>query len=227
MTHTLPGLHMNRPFVPPKRQRGAILVVTLMFLLVVTMLAITALGVSTSEERMAGNLKDWNIAMQAAEAALRDAEFDVYGVCSVNTALCVPRSPIVSGATLFGSQAAGTAPGTCNTSTSYKGACLAPNSALATQENVMLDISSWKTSGSTTLNPVTYGTYTGAAALPTTGISAVSFQPQYIIEAMSPQSSLYKSGTVIYRITARGWGRNPNTQVTLQSIWQQPSIRGN
>jgi len=216
---------MNRPCMP--RQRGAILVVTLMFLLVVTMLAITALRVSTGEERMAGNLKDWNIAMQAAEAALRDAEFDVYGVCSVNTTTCTPRSPFVSGGTLFGSQSGGTAYGTCNSSTSYKGACLAPASALATQENVNLDITSWKTSGSTTLNPVTYGTYTGAAALPTSGISAVSTQPQYIVEAMQPNSALYKPGTYVYRITARGWGRNPNTQVTLQSIWQQPSVRGN
>ena len=218
---------MNRPVMPPLRQHGAILVVTLMFLLVVTMLAITALRVSTSEERMAGNLKDWNIAMQAAEAALRDAEFDVYGVCSVNTSTCTPRSPVVSGATLFGSQSGATAPGTCNTSTSYKGACLAPSSVAATPENLNLDISTWQTSGSTTLNPVTYGTYTGAATLPTTGISAVSFQPQYIVEAMSVNSAVFGKATYVYRITARGWGRNPNTYVTLQSIWQQPSIRGN
>ena len=219
---------MNRSGLPPRprvaaQQRGAILVVTLMFLLVITMLAITSVQVSTSEERMSGNLKDWNIAMQAAESALRDAEFDIYGVCSVNAATCTLRSPVITGETNFGDQSSGIAPGTCNQSTSYKGACLPPTPTYLSDLKPVYPLlvsSSWATSTGASVNAVDYGTYTGATALPSTGISGVYQQPQYIIEAMRMPTD--KGPKVLYRITARGWGRNQNTQVTLQSAFRLP-----
>lgn len=209
--------------MPPARQRGAILVVTLLLLMVITILAITALQVSTSEERMSGNLKDWNIAMQAAESALRDAEFDINNQCSVNTSSCSPRSPAVTGETNFGNQSGGTARGTCNQSTSYKGACLPPTPTYTTDGKPIYPLLSGITGTwtSSTFNPVTYGTYTGAAALSTSGISAVSQQPIYMIEAMRMPTD--KGQEVLYRITARGWGRSTNTQVTLQSVFRLPS----
>lgn len=56
------------------RQKGAVLVVSLMILLVLTLIGVTAMTTSTLEERMAGNLKDVNLAFQASESALRDSE---------------------------------------------------------------------------------------------------------------------------------------------------------
>ena len=56
------------------RQRGAILVISMMLLLMLTIIGVTAMNVVTIEERMAGNLRDANIAFQGAEAALRDGE---------------------------------------------------------------------------------------------------------------------------------------------------------
>jgi type IV pilus assembly protein PilX len=56
------------------QQRGAILVVSMMLLLMLTIIGVTAMNVVTIEERMAGNLRDANIAFQGAEAALRDVE---------------------------------------------------------------------------------------------------------------------------------------------------------
>ena len=55
-------------------QRGTALVMALVFLLLMTMLGITAINTSTLEERMAGNTKDQNLAFQAAETALRAGE---------------------------------------------------------------------------------------------------------------------------------------------------------
>ncbi len=55
-----------------QRQKGAVLVVSLMILLVLTLIGVTAMTTSTLEERMAGNLKDVNLAFQAAESTLRD-----------------------------------------------------------------------------------------------------------------------------------------------------------
>jgi type IV pilus assembly protein PilX len=58
----------------PRSQRGAILVVSLLLLLVLTVLAVATMRMSTSEERMAGNVRDTNLSFQAAEAAARAAE---------------------------------------------------------------------------------------------------------------------------------------------------------
>ena len=53
------------------------MVIGLIFLLVLTLLGVAALGGNSLEERMAGNTRDVNLALQAAEAALRDGEADV------------------------------------------------------------------------------------------------------------------------------------------------------
>jgi type IV pilus assembly protein PilX len=56
------------------RQRGTALIVSLVFLLLLTLLGITAVSTSTLQEKMAGNMKNQNVALQATEAALRDGE---------------------------------------------------------------------------------------------------------------------------------------------------------
>ena len=58
----------------PERQRGTILFVSLIILLLLTILGVTAMSNVTMEERMAGNLRDGDMATQASEAALRSAE---------------------------------------------------------------------------------------------------------------------------------------------------------
>jgi type IV pilus assembly protein PilX len=55
-------------------QRGTALVMTLIFLVLLTILGITAINISALEEKMAGNSKDQNLAFQAAETALRAGE---------------------------------------------------------------------------------------------------------------------------------------------------------
>jgi type IV pilus assembly protein PilX len=56
------------------RERGASLVVALIFLVIMAMLGVTVAGVTNLEERMASNTRDRDLALQAAEAALHDAE---------------------------------------------------------------------------------------------------------------------------------------------------------
>ena len=67
-------------YAPPRRQHGAVLIVALLFLVILTMLGLTAMSGTTMEERMAGNTRDINVALQAAEAALRDARRDINGM---------------------------------------------------------------------------------------------------------------------------------------------------
>jgi len=58
----------------PRKQRGAILIVALIFLVVMTMLILASTRGTVMQERMAANLYDRSLAFQAAEAALREGE---------------------------------------------------------------------------------------------------------------------------------------------------------
>ncbi|MBK9246470.1 MAG: PilW family protein [Burkholderiales bacterium] len=60
-------------------QRGAVLVVGLVFLLLMTLIGVTAFVVATQEERMAGNARDRLRAFEAAEQALRHCEGHLSG----------------------------------------------------------------------------------------------------------------------------------------------------
>jgi type IV pilus assembly protein PilX len=55
-------------------QAGMALVMALMFLLILTILGVAAMGTSSLQEKMAGNSKDRNLAFQAAETALINGE---------------------------------------------------------------------------------------------------------------------------------------------------------
>jgi len=57
-----------------QRQTGAALMVSLMILLVLTLIGVTSMSTTILEEKMAGGLRNQNLAFQAAEAALRAGE---------------------------------------------------------------------------------------------------------------------------------------------------------
>ena len=56
------------------KNRGSVLVISLLILLTLTILGVTALSTTVMEERMSSNTRQRNIAHQAAESALRVAE---------------------------------------------------------------------------------------------------------------------------------------------------------
>ncbi|HET7844630.1 MAG TPA: PilX N-terminal domain-containing pilus assembly protein [Xanthomonadales bacterium] len=63
---------------PAARQRGAALVVGLMFLILLTLLATVAMRQSITQERMAGGLRNSTLARNGAETAVRLAERQIY-----------------------------------------------------------------------------------------------------------------------------------------------------
>lgn len=86
--------------------RGFTLLAILIMMAVLALLALGAMNSGIVQERMAGNARDHNVAMQAGEAALRDAELDIetnldsssgFSTACV-TGLCVPPSMAASGA---------------------------------------------------------------------------------------------------------------------------------
>ncbi|VAX10058.1 Type IV fimbrial biogenesis protein PilX [hydrothermal vent metagenome] len=56
------------------KQQGVALVVSLILLLVMTLLGLSSMQATILEEKMAGNFKNRNMSLQAAESALRAAE---------------------------------------------------------------------------------------------------------------------------------------------------------
>lgn len=56
------------------QQRGSVLLVSIIMLIAITMMSVVAIKSSTLQERLAAGAMDQNVAFQAAESALRDAE---------------------------------------------------------------------------------------------------------------------------------------------------------
>ncbi len=67
-------MYSRIPMHRPARQHGAILVVSLLLLLVMTVLALGASQATRMDERMAGNARNHELAFQSAEAGLRAGE---------------------------------------------------------------------------------------------------------------------------------------------------------
>lgn len=63
-------LFMHRP----ASQRGTALIISLIILLLMTLLGVTGMQTTLVQERIAGNVRDRNLAFEAAEAALRAGE---------------------------------------------------------------------------------------------------------------------------------------------------------
>lgn len=64
--------------VCPGAQRGAVLVVALVMLLLLTIIGMASMRGTALQENMAGNLRENNLSLQAAEAALRKGEETVF-----------------------------------------------------------------------------------------------------------------------------------------------------
>ena len=64
-------------------QGGAVFIVSLVILLIITMLAVGGMQSSLLEEKMAGNVSDRNLAFQSTESAVREAELFIEGIVSL------------------------------------------------------------------------------------------------------------------------------------------------
>lgn len=175
-------------FLPRNQQRGISLVIVMIFLVILSLLGISAMQSSTLSSRIARNEADRNLAFQAAEAALRDGELDVRNQR-------FDRSPCIEGAS-------GCRAKRIKAQTRFDAACTEGRCAFQSTVAPWETSSKWTSTGAS----VSYGAYTGAVAIP-----IVSAQPRYLLEALPLPNPTY-------RITAVGFGANPSTQVMLQIV---------
>ena len=204
---------------PP--QRGFSLIVVLLLLVVATVLGVGAAQVSLVNERSARNDRDAEVAVQAAEAALVDAETDVLGPNeNARQRLCLFNR---SDATAF---VAG-----CGGGSEQQGLC-APAEPGADPAWASVDLSAG--SGKS----VAYGTFTGQTYFSgdaATGSHAGALParaPRYIVEAVRSrgswqanvlQSASAQDASYIFRVTAVGYGMREETQVVLQTTLYKPA----
>lgn len=176
-------------------QRGMSLILVLLFLVILTLAGVAASTMSLSSERMARNSRDENIALQAAEAALRDARNDI----SIKRQLTG-----LTGATA-----------SCDAA-DYKAYCLPATTGKQVWEAYIDD-----SAHSAELGEFTG--LTTAEKMPTVASSrsnGVSKQPRYVIEPIPDLvgNDLTKPPKYVYRITAVGYGANPSTRVLVQEV---------
>lgn len=172
------------------RQQGVALVLALVFLLLLTLIGITALNTTALEEKMAGNVRDRNLAFQSAESALSVAENWIY------TQIGKPVFPNNSAGLYLTASATSATENWDSVNWSGSSVVTYPNTPTA--------------SGSGTLGKInTQPKYIieDMGEVPESGGSLVL-------------SSSYKGkGTTVMRVTARGTGGTDAAVVMLQSTY--------
>ena len=166
----------------PKQQRGVILILSLVILMVLSLLGVSSMRTSSLQERMSGNARDYQIAFEAAEIALRAGE-DYLKSISLNTDF----------------SAAGN-----------NGRFLA---------RTLSDSDAWRTESNWTSGKTTSVTLADTGKDPEYMVEIVDSE-YGVIEQLENQDEGGGTGTIeiaLYRITARGYGKNKNTRVMLQT----------
>jgi type IV pilus assembly protein PilX len=173
----------------PCQQSGVVLVIVLLFMLALSTIAIFGARNVTLGERQARNESEYQVARQAAEAALRDAERELY---PDPVSLPPPSTPACDRAGSLFRSADRIVSSDEFTATCLAGQCWVPTARYSVGWKLATKINPgepwwpisrggvWTSSGSTCaayLGPVPLGRYTGVAAL-----RGVSQQPDYLIE---------------------------------------------
>lgn len=215
-----PGLRPLPASSRPARQRGLSLIIVMLILIVVSILGVGGMRIAMMAERGTRNDRDMQIAWQAAEAGLVDAEFDITGqsVNSTSNRSAVFKHNEVDLAKFIDN---------CGSADQSVGLC----TLKATGKPVWLTVDFEATDGNA--KTVEFGKYTGRA-FPTgpTGIRPAQ-KPRYLIEIIpdqhgtrsfrtTNQNELTGSETLsyVYRVTAMGFGPNKEAQAVLQMIYR-------
>ena len=205
-------LHSRQWSAPPaKRSRGVSLIVVLLILVVVSILGVSGIQIAMMGERGTRNDRDQQIAWQAAEAALIDAEFDIEGL---------PASSANKRNIVFKSKETQTEKfkANCGSTGQETGLCTLNE----TGKPAWLTVDFTATGG--TAKTVQFGTFTDRDfPSGSKGVQPVR-PPRYVIEPI-PDPRFARTRPVteqlyVYRVTAMGFGPNVETQAVLQMIYR-------
>lgn len=192
MTHPSPLSIPDHP-----RQRGVALLTALIFLVVLTLLGIGVYATTTSEEKMARNFRDKEIALQAAEAALNEAKILITGSFQSGGTQRFPLSDA-----------------SCYSSTAITGfTCDVRHDDPRNPSYYYAKLDLYS-SGS-----VTSGAPLNQIGSDSPAITGVVSQPRYLVIWQNPTVCGASNTGTCFRIIAQGRGRLPNTRVNLVELF--------
>jgi type IV pilus assembly protein PilX len=195
-----------------RKQRGVSLVIALLMLIAVFLLGISATRIALQGEKASRNDRDRQIALQAAEAALMDAELDIENSPDITKT----RSTLFSKNKVDGF-IDGCGAGEHN---AFLGLCAV---AAESAPPVWLSVDFMDAMSATTRS-VPYGKFTGQT-FPTAQGSLPAKLPRYIIELMvynkPGEAADVSARTYFYRVTALGFGARDSTRVVLQTFYRK------
>lgn len=220
----------NRASFRGARQKGMALIIVLGMMSVVFVIATISIRLTLLSERQARNDRDRQIAYQAAEAALADAELDIMGPNSAANKRCAMNSKDVG---LFEDQCGN------STASQTRGLCSSNTPTPSTDYKPLYATVNFDETADADRRYALFGEFTGRSAnfkdKTAGGLSAK--QPRYIIEAVSysgyvstKQSGaagpgkigLSGTGEVGFLVTSLGYGVSENTRVMLQAFIYKP-----
>lgn len=211
---------MNTPLTPHflfkektnqyQYQYGVSLIVVLLILVIVSLLGVASIQISRTATQSARNERDSQIALQAAESALLDAELDILGLPSNSS---TKRGQIFDRKTIdlskFGEE--------CGKSPTDKGLCKAKESG----KPHWLSVDFLATSNQ---QYVEFGEFTSRKFQAGSSGLQPAHPPRYIIEILDdPNFQKTKDSQnrkFLFRITAIGFGPTEKTQMVIQSIYR-------
>jgi type IV pilus assembly protein PilX len=205
---------------PLAQQRGVALIMVLMVTLIIVGLSVSIATGVFSEQKFSRNSADHAIARQAAEAALRDAEVAI--LCQKwNASTKKYEFDASTGAkAASGNQAAVAALSYCSSDPQLASQMGAAGATASCLNGRVLAKKATTAETPTKFNltdsgcSVAFGAVTGSTLL-----DGMATPPIYLIEVLLNNDTGNNSATPTFRITARGFGRNPNTAVTLESVF--------
>ena len=191
------------------RQRGASLIAVMIILTIVSLLGVAAIQVSMLSERGARNDRNLQLAWQSAEAALADAEIDLWSTTNTSSNSRQSTFKPVTNVSAFVSG--------CGSSSTNRGLCALVGSGKPAWLTVDFTI---KDSSAPT---VEYGTFTdGAFAAGGLGVQPAQ-KPRYVVEVI-PDPGERDAGSTdskyIFRVTAMGFGPRSEIQAVLQMLYR-------
>ncbi|MFZ2652829.1 MAG: pilus assembly protein [Burkholderiaceae bacterium] len=189
-------IHLRHaPRTAPNKQGGLSLVTTLLFMVAALMLGVSVLSVNVMQERTIGNTKDRDLALQAAEAALRDAETDLIAT-NATLQFPLPDQPCSNGLCIPPSKRS-------------------PRSSLSVEQAAGFD---WATQSRTYGQVTLAAPFPGVNAQPRYVIEKVGAVDMCVPGESCTGGKGGKPATG-YRITAFAVGARPETTVILQSMY--------
>ncbi len=191
------------------RQRGAVLLVAMCVMLALLIIGVSAARTAQNSEKSARGERDRQVAFQAAEAALGDAERDIEGT---------PVQGAARAAMFEHGSSAGFVDG-CGAGDHNPGLGLCRRGAVLTmpawQRAPLAEVAGPRA------RTVQYGRFTGAI-MPVGRGSLPSRLPRYVIELLPyarAGDDAARRDANFYRITAIGFGPNDAARVVLQSFY--------